>query len=219
MSEATETFDIAELQKDQNRRIVIDNSKRPQRYIGQSFDTFEAKTEAHSRLLAFAKTYAAHLAAGETRNGLLVFGEVGTGKTYLAACIADFLARELRSHLWIDEAAWIRELQLAISDKERSQAAIYDNAARSKILIIDDLGKARQGATGFAADEVAALLDYRHQHMLPTIITTNRSPGQRPYTDDNCDLGQLLSPRAFSRLHEAFDFCGPFPGKDRRKSK
>ena len=87
--------------------------------------------------------------------GLLLYGTVGTGKTYYAACIANSL---------IDKGHKVFGM------KEGKQEYI-DNLNTYKLLIIDDLGAERKSE--FMQEQVFNIIDSRYRSGLPFIITTN----------------------------------------------
>lgn len=110
-----------------------------------------------------------------TNNGIMLYGSVGTGKTYLACCIANAL---------IDEGvgAKVRKLSAMLNAstfKEREQELNY--LADVDLLIIDDLGMER--ATEYAQELVFTLIDDRMNSNRPLIITTNLSPKQMADTE------------------------------------
>ena len=72
------------------------------------------------------------------------------------------------------------------------------------LLVIDDIGSSRQ--TDWAANEIAALIERRYAHALPTLVTTNQTLDQ---IADNIDA------RTASRLREDRNIHN-FPPRDLR---
>lgn len=99
--------------------------------------------------------------------GLLLFGTVGTGKTYLAACIANALIDMDYSVLMTNFARLTNQIQGMFDGKQE----FIDSLNRYSLLIIDDLGAERKSE--FMQEMVFNIIDSRYRSGLPFIITTN----------------------------------------------
>lgn len=104
----------------------------------------------------------------ENNNGLLLWGDVGTGKTFVAGCIANYLLQHRVSVLVTSLSKIINNLQgFTIADKNE----YLDSLNKFKLLILDDLGAERQ--SDFALEQVFNVIDSRYKNGQPIIITTN----------------------------------------------
>ena len=114
---------------------------------------------------------------------LVMFGPVGTGKSYTAvAAVRPACAAGLEvQFLPVDEL-------LDLLRPGGPEGALYD-LARIDRLIIDDVGAER--ATDWTADRLAALINRRWLEERPTVATTNLDPDA---------LRAALGERTFSRL-------------------
>lgn len=99
--------------------------------------------------------------------GLLLFGTVGTGKTYLAACIANCLIDKDYRVLMTNFARLTNQIQGMFDGKQE----FIDSFNRYSLLIIDDLGAERKSE--FMQEMVFNIIDSRYRSGLPFIITTN----------------------------------------------
>jgi DNA replication protein DnaC len=99
--------------------------------------------------------------------GLLLYGTVGTGKTYYSACIANALIDEEVS-VYMTNFTKILNILL---DKNADKQKYLDTLNRYTLLIIDDLGAER--STPFAREQVFNVIDSRYRSGLPLIVTTN----------------------------------------------
>ena len=101
--------------------------------------------------------------------GLLLWGNVGAGKTYFAACIANALLDDGVSVLMTNFSKIINDLSGFKNDKNEYIAEFN----KYKLLIIDDLGAERQSE--FAQEIVYGVIDERYKSNQPLIVTTNMS--------------------------------------------
>ncbi len=101
--------------------------------------------------------------------GLLLHGPVGTGKSFLAACVANAVIDQGRTARVTNFATLEGELQ-----DNRLEA--LDRLNRYDLLVLDDLGAERQ--TDFKQELVYAIIDSRYKSGKPCIITTNLPIGE-----------------------------------------
>lgn len=136
--------------------------------------------------------------------GLLLFGTVGTGKTFLAACAANALIDQGIPCLVTNFARIANEVQGLFEGKQE----YYDNLNKFPLLVIDDLSAERK--TEYMQEIVFNVIDARYRANLPIIVTTNLTREELMHPSD------LSYQRIFSRL---FEMCTPIEvsGKDRRQ--
>lgn len=136
--------------------------------------------------------------------GLLLFGTVGTGKTFLTACAANALIDRGIPCLVTNFARIANEVQGMFEGKQE----YYDNLNRYPLLVIDDLSAERK--TEYMQEIVFNVIDARYRANLPLIVTTNLTRQELLHPSD------LMYKRIFSRL---FEMCTPIEvsGADRRE--
>ncbi|MCQ2505836.1 MAG: ATP-binding protein [Lachnospiraceae bacterium] len=100
--------------------------------------------------------------------GILFWGDVGTGKSFLAGCIANALLEKGRTVRMTNFSTIINDL-FCCEDKNE----YIDKFAKYELLIIDDLGAERN--TEYATENVFNVIDRRYRSGLPLIVTTNLS--------------------------------------------
>lgn len=137
--------------------------------------------------------------------GLLIYGGVGTGKTFMAGCIFNALMRKGVPCLMtstIKLAGWLWN----VDDREDR----IQRLNQFKMLIIDDLGAERD--TEWMTEMVHEIIDVRYMTRLPLIVTTNMTAEEIKHPAD------IKKERLISRLLE---ICVPYEmkGKDKRKRK
>ena len=109
--------------------------------------------------------------------GLVLWGDVGTGKTFFAACIANALVEQNVSVKMTNFSTILNDL-FAESDKNKYLARLNDH----NLLIIDDLGIER--GTEYALEQVYNVIDTRYKSGKPLIITTNLTLDELKYPTD-----------------------------------
>ena len=119
--------------------------------------------------LAKAKEYAANWDSFKQDGiGLLLFGDVGTGKSYAAGCIANALIDRMESVLFVGMSDVVNRMQGNFgSDRDHYMKSLM----RPDLLILDDLGAERN--TSFGKERVFDVVDKRLLTDKPMIVTTN----------------------------------------------
>lgn len=138
--------------------------------------------------------------------GLLLYGTVGTGKTYAAACIANELISQGRPCLVTNFARITNTLQGMFDGKQR----YLDDFNRLDLLVIDDLASERD--TSYMNEMIFNIIDSRYRSGKPLIVTSNLTKA------DLMAPGSIDRQRIYSRLLE---MCVPIEvkGADRRQKK
>ena len=130
--------------------------------------TFENDDRKNAKLSEAMKNYVKNFTDFKTDGkGLLLYGTVGTGKTYFAACIANSLIDAGYSVLMTNFARLTNQIQGMFDWKQE----FIDSLNRYTLLIIDDLGAERKSE--FMQEQVFNIIDARYRSGLPMIITTN----------------------------------------------
>lgn len=109
--------------------------------------------------------------------GLVLWGDVGTGKTFFAACIANALVEQNVSVKMTNFSTILNDL-FTESDKNKYLNRLNDHS----LLIIDDLGIER--GTEYALEQVYNVIDTRYKSGKPLIITTNLTLDELKYPTD-----------------------------------
>lgn len=149
----------------------------------------------------------------EKNIGLLLWGAPGTGKTYLAFCIANKLIEQFVPVIAISSISFLNMLkQYFNSYGQESEAEIIAMFRNASLLILDDLGA--ENETGWAKEKLYELIDFRYRDKKPLIVTTNLTPEQLKIKMTQQDK----VPRTYDRLIE---MCYPveIKGKSRRIEK
>lgn len=169
--------------------------------------TFAKSDHTDQKNENIARKYTANFDAMRRQGtGLLLCGSVGTGKSFLAAAIANELISQGTPCLMTNFSRIISR----ISEKFGGDQKYLDDLNRFDLLIIDDLGAERDSE--FTWEKVMNVIDARYRAGLPLIVTTNLSP------KDIYDPSDIRRQRVFSRLKEMCIFL-EVQGADRRSKK
>lgn len=189
-------------QKERERRI---SANRSGAFDEADFKdrTFDNDDGLNPEMLAKARRYADNFPRFlERGHGLLLFGNVGTGKTYYAACIANQLIQSGYRVKMTNFPKLVAKMQADFGSDMISTLNAYD------LLIIDDLGVER--STPYMQEQVYAIIDERYRSKKPLIVTSNISAAELKNPPD------MNAQRIYGRIMER---CLPieFKGGDKRR--
>ena len=154
--------------------------------------TFENDLGYNPKQIAIAKQYVQHWEEFQASStGLLLWGDVGTGKSYIAGCIANALLDKGVPVIMTNFARLLNKLTDMYSGDRN---AYIDSFKKYPLMIIDDLGMERDSE--FAREQVFSVIDSRYRSQLPMIVTTNLSLEELKDTTD------LSKSRIYDRVLE-----------------
>lgn len=108
--------------------------------------------------------------AKKPKGWLIISGGYGTGKTHLAAAIANFIAETQDPPLFVMVPDLLDHLRATFSPtSSTSYDRLFDEVKHAPILVLDDLGS--QTSTPWAQEKLFQLLNHRYINEAPTVIT------------------------------------------------
>ena len=136
--------------------------------------TFDKDDNRQPEISDMCKKYVNHFSDLQTEGyGILFYGDVGKGKSFYAACIANALISDGVPVLFSTLSNLVQNRISAMhGEKERINLADY------ALIVIDDLGTENATPTAFS------IIDEAYGAKKPIIITTNLSPKQLSQNTD-----------------------------------
>lgn len=167
-------------------------------YPGYQYSEVQQKTclQLAEDALKACKNFVSDVKADRYRQGVILEGDIGSGKTHLAAAIANELLDAGKDVLFLVVPEFLDELRASYQESnDGTEAALMRKAKNIPILILDDLGA--HTYTTWTQSKIFMLLNHRLNYNLPTVITTNLSL---------TEIGEALGERTASRLLEIGSF-------------
>ncbi len=218
-SAVKEQENLQKAEEKKNRRIeaikrfekiekLFKMSRMGQRFRDRTFDNFKVTKDtqkAFKTSLEYANNFNEFRKTGV---GLFFTGPVGTGKTHLAASIAQHLINELTPVIFGNVTTLLGRIRETYSSgSQESEHEIMDSLINADLLIIDDLGK--EQTTDWVLEKLYTIINARYEDCKPLIVTTNLSVN---------DLEDKIGDAAVSRIIEMCDGVW-MGGIDFRKKK
>ena len=183
--------------------------KIPEVYATKTFDDY-AVTNDNRRAVKIAKWFAAE----KPEKSVYLYGECGTGKTFLASLIAKEFILDFKDVVFGDVPSLLDEIKRTFNDASKDSGAIVDHYCNCELLVLDDLGAGQ--LTEWNIGVIYSILNTRYNNGKPLIVTSN-------YDLDNLErrLGGVdatSAKRIVSRLSQmcVLGFLGTV---DRRRQK
>jgi DNA replication protein DnaC len=168
----------------------------------QTFDRFDLTVYPPSdrrymeQLLRFCKNFAASVVRGAQDESLLLVGNVGLGKTYLASAIGNAVLESGKTVVYLTFAEFLDLIRLHKFDDQEAYMAGIQRLYDSDLIILDDLGAEK--VTEFAAQELFSLINARMNRRRPMVVSSNLEPES---------FHEVYGDRIASRLLNGFEVC------------
>lgn len=160
------------------------------RFKKRRFETFRPDSNTAGAKQE-AERFCEDLRNNPKATGLMLVGPYGCGKTHLAASIVHRCAEFGIAGVFVVVPELLARIRTSYRTGDGKAEAVIETAKNAQLLILDDLGAEK--ASEWVKEQLYMLVNYRYEHMLPTIVTTNCS---------GAELEQELGRRTLSRLAE-----------------
>ena len=174
------------------------SSRIPNRYLGKTFDDYKVD-KFNQDAVTFAKNFK------RFNCGAYFFGECGTGKTFLAALMAQDFLQDGKSVLFAKVPSLLDDIK-ATFNGNGTELDLLDELRAANLVVLDDFGMEK--STQWAGSTLCKILDMRYDNPTGrTIITSNLSPKDlAEHLNKASDGANLNGSRIFDRLRE---ICKP----------
>lgn len=182
----------AELEKKKKIEEIRQKVIATEKYRGFTFENDDMK---NLKISKYIKKYVEKFEEIKPKGlGLLLFGNVGTGKTFYAYCIANALIDNGYNVATTTLTEVIKIAQNFDREAERNIYKILSN----DVILIDDIGTERQ--TSFAYEQIFNFIDKATAYNKVLILTTNLTLEElESYKQTSTDISYV---RIFSRILE-----------------
>ena len=197
--------EAAEQEAHRHRQAVADLKRRGFTDPAMQDWTF-ANDNGKCPQMKHARFYVEHWEQMKVENiGYLLWGGVGTGKSYFAGCIANALMEQEVAVRMTNFALILNDLTASYEGRNEYIARL----CRAPLLILDDFGMER--GTEYGLEQVYNVIDSRCRSRRPLIVTTNIPLQDLQHPQDTAHA------RIYDRLLE---MCAPirFSGENFRKA-
>jgi DNA replication protein DnaC len=146
------------------------DSDRGSRLGPASFDQFEERPH-NGQALTLAKAWLQEA----RRPNLIIVGPVGSGKSYLAACLYRALVDQYEQTYWVNAGTLMAQIRRGFSSRDAAYEAgsRAEKAQTAPFLVLDDLGKVHPGRdVSWVEETFYAIIEARYRNQLPTVVTT-----------------------------------------------
>jgi DNA replication protein DnaC len=165
------------------------------RFQQRTFENFAINAN-NQRAYEKAKDYADNFLNLEEGIGLMFVGDYGTGKTHLAAAIANDLLNNGIPVVFGTLSTLLGAIKKTWSDEKYDEHDIEDIYQTVDLLVIDDLGK--EQVSEWTLSKLYSMINDRYENCRSVIITTNFGEGElieRLSTKDNKSTAESIVSR------------------------
>ncbi len=146
----------------------------PPRFTGKTFESYRAETAEQKKALVSCRRYAEQFT--ENAQGgrcMLLLGKTGTGKTHLAAAVAQHVIREHgATAIYTTVSRICQHIRGSFgSDASYTEAQAIELFAQADLLVIDEVGASRDN--DFERMSIFEVVNKRYEEMKPTVLVSN----------------------------------------------
>lgn len=208
-AEEEERKKAVKLMNDKIQRNNLGFSTIPKRFREKRFDDWIADDERMEKIKTLCKRYSGNFEAVLAKGiSMVLCGSVGTGKTHLAAAIANSIIDSGHSVQFVSVLSVVKAVKETWSDRELKERDVLRVLEDCDLLILDEVG------AQFGSDTekliIFDLINSRYEDVKPTVIISNLAED---------DLSLYIGERTLDRLKEGGGPVFGFDWKSKRGEK
>lgn len=155
-------------QREERQREELYRASNLQAFSTKTFDNFNQNLLASPSVFIRARQY-----ARQPQGWLLFTGPVGTGKTHLAAAIANAAVQQGTNVLFTVVPDLLDYLRSTFGPHtESSYDDRFEMVRNVALLVLDDLGT--ENTTAWAREKLFQIINHRYNYAMSTVFTTNQ---------------------------------------------
>ncbi len=151
-------------------------------------------------VISWLKNFINNYQLEKLQKGLYLYGNFGSGKTYLIAAAFNELASRGNKTAIIYWPEFLRELKASFDSGFDSK---FNYIKKVPLLLIDDIGA--ENSTSWARDEIlGSILQYRMQEKIPTFLTSNFNLNELEthFSDNSYKTDKVKAKRIIERINQ-----------------
>lgn len=168
-------------------------------YKNATFEKTDIYGDDFAAIYARCEKFCAHFdKVLEKDHGIYLFGDKGTGKTHLTACIANELLSKGLPVIYTSMGEISKTIRATFDKKGETEAEFMRRFCAVDLLIIDDFGTERVSKSGddlWLQEKVFEVVNSRYNNRRPMIFTSN-------YSLDEMASKRGLSSKTADRIRE-----------------
>lgn len=165
--------------EEKNRRLnsLVKNSLMEKGFYEGTFENWDFN-KGKKKYYELGKKYVENFSKIKEKGlGLIIYGGVGNGKSYLSFSIANELLKTYRTVVCISVNGLLDRIKETYNNwGNEGEREVINSLRCADLLIIDDLGVEK--STEWSNTKIYDIIDSRYRNKLPVIITTNHSIGE-----------------------------------------
>lgn len=172
-----------EREKQQRKLIALEKLKNAsligEKYKNVEFDTTLKTHETFNKALLRCKKYCDISGqALEKGYGMYIYGNSGTGKTHLTACMCNELLKQGQQCLFTNFFEISKSIRATFNKNSEDEATMINRITKIDFLFIDDLGTEivrKNGEDTWLQEKIFEIINKRYNDNKPTIFSSNYS--------------------------------------------
>lgn len=191
---------------------ITDRNFKSDIFMNAKIDKNGAEAELYRKIKSYVKGFDEVL---KLNDGLLFKGNCGTGKTFLANCICNFLIDKGYAVLSFKLADYLRVLREDFEKKIGLEGKLLEAIKEADMLFIDDLGSEKL-SEDWGKEKLCSLIDTRYEARKPILITTNLTATEMVDFLRYKNTDKILD--RINQMTKTFDFTWETKRKPNKKS-
>lgn len=191
---------------------ITDRNFKSDIFMNAKIDKSGAEAELYRKIKNYVKGFDEVL---KLNDGLLFKGNCGTGKTFLANCICNFLIDKGYAVLSFKLADYLRVLREDFEKKTGLEGKLLEAIKEADMLFIDDLGSEKL-SEDWGKEKLCTLIDTRYSARKPILITTNLTATEMVDFLRYKNTDKILD--RINQMTKTFDFTWETKRKPNKKS-